>query len=158
EAHIEEAIASGRDPQEVRRSFGSPLRHREQIRDAKLLPWLDSLRSDSVFALRQLRKRKITSAATILSLALAIGACLSAFPLIAAFFFRPFPITSADRLYQASRQGLNLNGVFGIYDGGEYPLFQQMRGSSKNEADLIAVSFARRSDVTFSSDDEMEKA
>ena len=157
-AHIAEAIASGRDPREVRRSFGSPLRHREQIRDAKLLPWLDSLRSDSIFALRQLRKRKITSVATILSLGLAIGACLSAFRLIDAMLFRPMPIASADRLYQASREGLNFNGVFGIYDGGEYPLFQQMRASARNEADLIAVSFAKRSDLTFSSDDEMEKA
>ena len=45
------------------------------------MAWLDSLRADAVFGWRQLL-RKGTSAAAILSLALAIGACTSAFRLI----------------------------------------------------------------------------
>src|SRR5580765_6363991 len=81
-AHIADAIAEGRDPAEARRAFGPALRLREQSRDLRLIPWLDSLRADSVFAWRQLRKRKATSAAAILSLAIAIGACTSAFRLI----------------------------------------------------------------------------
>ncbi|HYV64321.1 MAG TPA: multidrug ABC transporter substrate-binding protein, partial [Bryobacteraceae bacterium] len=92
ESHIAEAMAQGRDPQEARRALGSPLRHREASRDAKLLHWLDSLRSDALFGLRQLRKNKITTAAAILSLALALGACTSAFRLIDALLFRPLPV------------------------------------------------------------------
>jgi hypothetical protein len=79
ESHIQEAIEHGRDPAEVRRAFGSALRHRETSRDVRLLTWLDSLRADAIFGLRQLKKNKITSATAILSLALAIGACTSAF-------------------------------------------------------------------------------
>src|ERR1022692_4133314 len=82
QSHIAEAIAQGRDPDEVQRAFGSPLRHREESRDLRLVPWLDSLRADAVFGWRQLRKKKITSAAAILSLALAMGASTAAFRLI----------------------------------------------------------------------------
>jgi hypothetical protein len=37
ESHIAEAVAQGRDPNEARRAFGSPLRHREASRDARLI-------------------------------------------------------------------------------------------------------------------------
>ena len=81
-SHFEEAVASGRDPEEVRRAFGSALRQREASRDVRLAAWLDSLRADSTFAWRQLQRHKIASAAAIVSLALAIGACTTAFRLI----------------------------------------------------------------------------
>jgi len=159
QSHIDEAIANGRDPNEVRRGFGSSLHHRESSRDAKLLPWLDSLRADALFGLRQLRKNKITTAAAILSLALALGACTSAFRLIDALLLRPLPVAHADRLYLLTRKGLNFNGVYGVFDGTEYPLFQIMRDSAKDQANLIAVSWNKREDITYSaSDQDAEKA
>src|SRR5450432_4610163 len=82
ESHIEEAIRQGRDPAEARRTFGPALRQREESRDIRLIPWLDSLRADTVFGWRQIKKTKVTSVAAILSLALGIGACTSAFRLI----------------------------------------------------------------------------
>jgi len=88
QAHIEEAIATGRDPLEARRAFGSALRYREGSRDVRLIGWLESLRADAVFGWRQLAKTKMTSAAAIFSLALAIGACTSAFRLIDAVLQR----------------------------------------------------------------------
>src|SRR5580698_9778111 len=78
QSHIEEAIEQGRDPEEARKAFGSALRRREESRDLRLIVWLDSLRADAVFGWRRLKKTKVTSAAAILSLALAIGACTSA--------------------------------------------------------------------------------
>ncbi|MGH9810993.1 MAG: multidrug ABC transporter substrate-binding protein, partial [Terriglobia bacterium] len=88
-SHIEEALRQGRDPAEARRAFGSPLRQREESRDVRVIAWLDSLRADAIFGWRQLKKKKVTSAAAILSLALAIGACTSAFRLIDALLLRP---------------------------------------------------------------------
>ena len=82
ETHIADAIEQGRDPAEARRAFGSALHLREESRDIRLIPWLDSLRADAVFGWRQLLKRKVTSLAAILSLGLAIGACTAAFRLI----------------------------------------------------------------------------
>jgi predicted permease len=158
EGHIQEGIEHGRDPAEVRRAFGSTLRHREESRDVKLVAWLDSLRADAIFGWRQLKKTKVTSAAAILSLALAIGACTSAFRLIDALLLRPLPVAGADRLYVVSRQGLSFNGVPGIFDGCEYPLYQLMRATVKEQAEVIAVSYAKRMDLTYASDHEMEKA
>ena len=98
-SHIEEAIQMGRDPAEVRKSFGSPLRHREESRDFKVVSWLDSLRSDVIFGSRQLGKNKVTSAAAILSLALGIGACTSAFRLIDALLLRTQPVRQKENKY-----------------------------------------------------------
>ena len=57
-SHIEEAMARGRSAEEARRAFGGALRHREQSRDIKLLPWLDALAADVVFGWRQLNKHR----------------------------------------------------------------------------------------------------
>src|SRR4051812_22655946 len=99
QSHIAEAIAEGRDPGEARRAFGPLLCHRENSRDIRLVPWLESLRADAVFGWRQLLKRKATSAAAVLSLALAIGSCDAAFRLMDALLWRPLPIAAPERLY-----------------------------------------------------------
>src|SRR5713226_3619167 len=99
EAHIAEAVEDGRDPEEARRAFGSPLSIRERSQDAHLAMRLDALLSDIVFGYRQLRKNKITSAAAILSLALAMGACLAVFRLLDAIILRPLPVADPGRLF-----------------------------------------------------------
>jgi putative ABC transport system permease protein len=156
-AHIEEAIAAGDDPIEVRRTFGSPLRLREQSRDARIARWLDSLRADIIFGWRQLMKNKTNTAAAILSLALAIGACTSAFRLIDALFLRPLPVAHADSLYVLARQGPNDLGVLSTFDDFAYPNFTRMRAAAKGQAELIATSFTYRTDLTYATDNEMEK-
>lgn len=158
ESHIEEAMAQGRDPAEARRAFGPTLQRREEIRDIRLVVWLDSLRADIVFGWRQLKKKRVSSAAAILSLALAIGACTSAFRLIDALLLRPLPIAGASRLYAVARQGFGPSGDFRISESCEYPLFRQLRAAVKDQAELIAVSYSERVDLTYGSDDAMEKA
>ena len=158
ESHIAEAIEEGRDPAEARRSFGGPLRTREKCRDFRVLAWLDSLRADSVFAWRQFRKHKVTTSAAMLSLALAMGACTSAFRLIDALLLRPLPVKSPERLYNLSRVAAGFNSKPNEYDTWAYPDFRLMRAAVKDQAELIAVSPAERSDVTYKSDAEMEKA
>src|SRR3984957_11215716 len=157
-SHIEEAIEHGRDPAEARRAFGSALRHREESRDIRLIAWLDSLRADAVFGWRQLRKNKVASAAAVLSLALAIGACTSAFRLIDALFLRPLPISDPSRLFAISHEGIDVDGKPIRGHSCSYPLFRLMRATAKNEAELIAISHAERTDLTYGSDQDMEKA
>lgn len=158
QSHIEAAIEQGRDPAEARRAFGSSLRHRESSRDLRLIPWLDSLRADAIFGFRRLTKSKVTSAAAILSLALAIGACTSAFRLIDALLLRPLPISAPERLYALSTLGTDDDGKPETWDSYPYPLFFQMRLAVKDEADLLAVAYTERTDLTYKSDQEMEKA
>jgi putative ABC transport system permease protein len=119
---------------------------------------MDSLRADTVFGWRQVRKRKATSAAAILSLALAIGSCTSAFRLIDAMLLRPLPVANAERLYVVARQGIDPGGHYRISESCEYPLFRLMRAAVKDQAELIAVSYADRVDLTYGSDEETEKA
>ena len=157
-SHIAEATRQGRDPAEATRAFGPALLHREQSRDFRLIPWLDSLCADAVFGWRQLMKRKVTSAAAILSLALAFGACTSAFRLIDALLLRPLPIAAPERLYACYNQSYLSGGPARILDGYEYPMFRQLRDAVRGDADIIAVSYAERTDLTYRADQEMEKA
>ncbi len=157
-SHLAEAVSHGRHPAEAQRAFGSPLRLRELSLDLRLAPWLASLRADAIFGCRQILKRKVASAAAILSLALATGACTAAFRLIDALLLRPLPIAAPDRLYVATRQGIDPGGRFFVSESAEYPLFLQMRAAVAGEADLIAVSYADRADLTYRSDQDIEKA
>ena len=157
ESHIAEAVANGRDPAEARRAFGSLLRHREASRDIRVSTWLDSLRADAIFGFRQLRKNQTVSAAAILSLSLAMGLSVAAFRLMDAFLWRPLPVAHADRLYAVVRQGFGPSGDFRISDSNEYPLFQRERAAVRGEAELIAVSFSDRAELTYKSDDEIER-
>ncbi len=106
ESHIEEAIAEGRDPDGARQVFGSMLRQREASRRVRVSGWLDGLKADAIFGWRQLRRNRVTSAAAILSLALAMGACVSAFRLIDALLWRPLPVAAPERLFAVSRAEL----------------------------------------------------
>lgn len=156
--HLAEAVEQGRDPDEARRAFGPALRLREESRDARLITWLDSLRADAVFGWRQLMKNKVASAAAVLSLALGIGACASAFRLIDALLLRPLPIAEPQQVYALLRSGVDPEGHYGTFDGWAYPDFVLMRDAAKGQADLIAVSYSERDDLTFGSDDDIEKA
>ncbi len=158
QAHIEEAIASGRDPDEARRAFGSILRRREAGHSIRAAAWLESLLADTNFGWRQLRRNKVTSAAAVLSLALGIGSCVAAFRLIDALLWRPLPIAGADRLYVLSSK---LIGPEGKPIEDRYwatPDFKLMSDAVKDQADLIAISDADRTDINWTSDDDMEKA
>ena len=154
QSHIEEAIASGRDPDEARRTFGSILRQREASHSIRVAGWLESLLADVRFGWRQLCRNKVTSAAAVLSLALGIGSCVAAFRLIDALLWRPLPISNSSKLYVLSRK---MTGLYGrpIEDGyWATPDFKLMRDAVKDQADLIAISDADRTDITWSTDDD----
>jgi predicted permease len=156
--HLTEGIAEGRDPSEVRKALGPALQIREQSRDLRLIPWLDSLRCDLVFGWRQLVKRKVTSAASILSLALAIGSCTAAFRLIDALLLRPLPVKNPEQLFDLSRHLVGFDGKPTSYDQWAYPSFRRMREAVKEQAELIAISYTLTVDLTYQSGQEVEKA
>ena len=149
DSHLSEAAEHGRDPEEARRAFGSMLRIGEQSYDIRGLPWLDSLRADTIFGWRQLRKHKIASAAAILSLGLAIGASISAFRLVDALLLRPMPVAEPERLYAMFTQGYDPGGHFRLGESNEYPQFRTMRAAVKDGAELIATSFGERIELTY---------
>ena len=158
QSHIEEAIASGRDPDEARRTFGSILRQREASHSIRVAGWLESLLADVSFGWRQLCRNKVTSAAAVLSLALGIGSCVAAFRLIDALLWRPLPIANSSKLYVLSRKMTGFDGKPAEDGYWATPDFKLMRDAVKDQADLIAISDADRTDITWATDDDMEKA
>jgi hypothetical protein len=103
QSHIEEAMASGRDPKEAHRAFGSAL-HAREASHIRVAGWLESLLADVGFGWRQLCRNKVTSVAAVLSLALGIGSCVAAFRLIDALLWRPLPISHSSKLYVLSHK------------------------------------------------------
>jgi putative ABC transport system permease protein len=161
ESHIAEAVERGRDPGEARLALGrnhQQRRQRETSYEIRTVGWLALLRADIVFGYRQLKRNKVTSAVAILSLALAMGACIGAFRLIDALLWRPMPVAHAERLYAISREVFTLEGKPIRSDMWAYPSFSLMRDAVKDQAQLIAVSPASRTDLTYGSDQDMEKA
>ena len=158
QSHIDEALEHGREPAEVHRAFGPLLQRREESRDIRIFSWLHSLRADAVFGWRQIVKTKVASTAAVLSLALAIGACTSAFRLIDALLLRPLPIASPDRLYAVAFEGAGVDGRLMTYDSSSYPMFRRMADAVRQDGESIAVSYADRVDLTYGSDLEMERA
>lgn len=157
QSHIEEAIASGRDPREAQRAFGSAL-HAREASHIRVAGWLESLLADLSFGWRQLCRNKLASVAAVLSLALGIGSCVAAFRLIDALLWRPLPISDPGNLYVLSHELTGFDGK-PLEDGHwATPDFNLMRDAVKDQADLIAISDADRTDITWTTDDDMEKA
>src|SRR6202790_2342252 len=92
ESHIAEAIEEGRDPGEARRALGSPLRHREESRDIRLIVWPAELVQDLRFGFRMLRRSPGFSFLAILCLTLGIGANAAVFSWIEGILFHPYPL------------------------------------------------------------------
>jgi predicted permease len=118
---------------------------------------LDSLHSDAIFGWRQILKQKTVSMAAVVSLALGIGASLAAFRLIDALFLRALPVAHPEQLYVLTYQNY-FDGAIDRRDQFDYPGFHVMRSAVQDRAELIAIGFANRIDLTFSSDSEIERA
>lgn len=156
-SHWEEALERGRSAHDVRRAFGPALRHREQSRDIKLLPWLDALASDVVFGWRQLNKHRAVSAAAILSLALAIGATTAAFRLVDSVMLRKLPVAEPERLFYLATTYIDREGKPDYRDDFDYPTFRRQQSMLANHADVILAGNISRQDVMFGSSTEPEK-
>ena len=151
ECRIAELVAGGmtRDRAEAmtRRQFGNRLRLREESRDVKLLPWLDSLVRDARLGVRMLRKNGLVTAAAIVSLSLALGACMAAFSLVDALILRPLPVREPGRLIYLTFPSANPDrpedDVFSD------PAFVRLRDAGRGRIDLFAIGYPSKPRVTF---------
>jgi len=122
----------------VARRFGSPLRWREQSRDVKLLPWPDAVLRDIRLGLRMLRTNAGVTSVAVLSLSLALGACVAAFSLVDALILRPLPLERSEQLvylafptYNAERpEAETFND----------PTLVRLRDAARGKVDLFAMS------------------
>ncbi len=140
QSHIEEAIEQGRDPAEARRAFGSTLARREESRDLRLLPWLDSLRADAVFGWRQVLQTKASSAVAVLSLALGVGATTAVFSAVYGILLRPLPLPQAQQLTVVWSWNNRLDAP---YYGASMADYQDWRRHNTSFENLAAVGWRR---------------
>jgi putative ABC transport system permease protein len=159
EERTRELMASGMAAHEAAaaaaRRLGNPVRWREQSRDVKLLPWLDSIVRDSRLGMRMLRKNAVVTAAAVLSLGLALGACVAAFSMVDALILRPLPVRDPARLVYL---------LFPTYtperpeaDTFNDPTFVRLRDASRNQVHLFAMSTQVIRSAVFDADGTKEK-
>lgn len=127
-ARMEDLTRAGMSPQQAKeqagRQLGDALRLRESSREIKLFPRFESILMDVAFGLRLCRKNKIVTAAAVVSLSLAIGACAAAFSLINALILRPLPVNDPERLVYAVYRSPGDPDDRAFFN---YPLFERMR-------------------------------
>src|SRR5260370_28786037 len=85
---------------EARRSFGGVEQTRENYRDQRGIPMIETTLQDLRFGFRMLRRSPGFSALAILCLTLGIGANAAVFSWIEGILFRPYPgVTHQERLF-----------------------------------------------------------
>jgi putative ABC transport system permease protein len=155
EARVDDLIRRGMSADEAtlaaQRQFGNPLQLREHSREARLVPWLESVVHDVQFGLRMLSKNLAVTLAAVVSLALAIGSSTAAFSLIDALILRPLPVTDAARLVYVSypSESPDPGQRQEDADSFSYPLFRQMRDAALPQADLFAVGYQSEQSAIF---------
>ncbi|MBV8206284.1 MAG: ABC transporter permease [Acidobacteria bacterium] len=131
---IEENIAAGMDAESARqaalRSLGGVALVAEECRDARGMAWLESLRQDVGYGLRQLRRAPAFMAVAVATLALGIGANAAIFAVMNALMLKSLPVAEPERLVL-----LNQKNDYPLFT---YALWQQIR----QQADVFGGAFA----------------
>jgi predicted permease len=106
DSYLEQATAAwmerGLSPEDARRAarleMGSPTAVREQVREYGWENSIDILFADLRYAVRRLSRTPSFSAATVLTIALGIGAATAIFTAVSGVLLKPLPYPHSDRL------------------------------------------------------------
>jgi putative ABC transport system permease protein len=136
---MEENISRGMTPEEARRQalikLGGIEQTKENYRDRRGFPWLESLLQDIRFGLRMLRKNPGFTAVAVLTLALGIGATTAIFTLVYSTLLRDLPYPEADRIIAIHDTRIEGSSTGGLVTG---PRFFDIQARSRS---LQSVSF-----------------
>jgi predicted permease len=126
--------------EQARRQFGHRLLLRESSRDVRLMTSLESVWRDFRVGLRVLRKDAVVSAAAVISLGLAIGACTAAFSLIDALILRELPVHDPMGLVVVNRVGSAKTSELRTSTMFSYPSFERVREISSPHMNAFSMS------------------
>ncbi len=141
-----ENVRAGLSPLEARRQavlkFGAVESTKESYRDQRGLPFLETLIQDTRHALRRLRLAPAFTTATILTLALGIGATTSIFTLAHAVLLKSLPVANPGELYRLGREthccytaGYSQDKEFSLVS---YDLYKYLRDNTRGFSELAA--------------------
>src|SRR5258708_3635477 len=141
-----ENLRAGLSPAEARRQamlkFGAVEAMRESYRDQRGLPFLETLIQDTRYALRRLRMAPAFTMATVLTLALGIGATTSIFTLVHAILLKSLPVANPNELYRLGKEsrccylgGYSQDKEFSLVS---YDLYKFLRDNTKGFSQLAA--------------------
>jgi predicted permease len=140
---------------EARRMLGNRLILRETSREIKILAWLDCIAKDVRFGVRMLRKDSVVTLATLVSLAMAIGACTAAFSLVDALILRPLAVKDPEQLIYLSYPTFSADRPHS--DFFNYPLFERLRDAGREHIDLFGVNHGNERRIVFSDSGDEER-
>jgi len=143
-----ENVRAGLSPVEARRqavlTFGAVEAIREEYRDQRGLPVLETLIQDTRHALRRLRKSPAFTITTVFTLALGIGATPSIFTLAYAVILKSLAVANPGELYRLGKEsrccywgGYSQEKEFFLVS---YDLYKYFRDNTKGFAELAAFS------------------
>jgi putative ABC transport system permease protein len=100
--HIEDNLRAGMSPDEARRhallALGGVERTKEEYRDRRGAPWLESAVKDVRFAVRLMARSRGFTLVVLLTLAVGIGANTAMFSVVNTLLLRPLPYRDSARL------------------------------------------------------------
>ena len=126
----------------ARRDFGGVDQLKEQYRDQRTFPFVDTLTQDLRYALRTLRKSPGFVAAVVLSLAVGIGANSVVFTALNALMLTSLPVRSASELFHLTSQSTNAAAVAPARFS--YQAFDEFRRAAPDPQALAAMSRVAR--------------
>jgi predicted permease len=144
----EENLRRGMDYEAARRDalvqIGSFDLARELHRDARGIHWLECLLKDAQLAIRLALKTPWVSAIAIASLAIGIGANVTAFSIAKAILWQPLAAFEPDRLMTIYTRAEN--GAFGETSYPEYEYFRDHNSVLDGLATYVRIYFFERAD------------
>jgi predicted permease len=141
---IDRLVEEGMDPNDAaaaaRRAFGNVTSGRERFYEANRWMWMDHLRRDLRYALRQVISSPVSTATVILSLALGIGVNAAIFSLADQALLRVLPVEKPEQLVLLDWNGMFVGGGDGSDNLFPYLFFRDLR----RENDVFENAFARQ--------------
>lgn len=129
----------------ARRQLGNYTIQKERTRDMNLATWLDQVRADVVYGLRQLKHSPGFTAVAVLSLALGIGANTAIFQLVNAIRLKLLPVKAPEQLAVVGwNKDSSLAGSWSTRSANfTYTQWDALREEQKAFSDMIAWSAAQ---------------
>jgi predicted permease len=172
EQQLEEKLAAGRTPEDARyaarRTVGGAEQIKEECRDARAVPFIETLMQDIRYGLRMMWRSPTFTGVAVLSLTLGIGANTAIFTLIDAVLIKMLPVKSPEQLVVITWGAKDWPRIVESHNGDtdrvnghvtassfSYPTFRQFRARNPVFSDIFAFAGLEQLNVSVSGHAEM---